>query len=159
MPMRRKPTPPDPSPPKHMAASMRVVASHLHTRHVSVDTTRDEVLQVASRIDAGIADPEIESLAARLEKVTGAASPSWRCTPSIGKRWDTEPVTAMADRSQTLAEKLMVRLLATSAVSVFVFPASSADAIGPAIPAHESVAAPGKKTVGSASRELQDEMA
>ncbi len=73
MPAQEKPSSSDPSPPKHMAASMRVVASHAHVRHVSLAAARDEVQQAASRIESGTAGPETERRVARLEKVTGCA--------------------------------------------------------------------------------------
>jgi hypothetical protein len=69
----------------HLAASMRVVASHLHMRRVTIDTARDEVLKAAHLLQSGSADPETKTLAARLEKVTGVgvaelakAAESWR---------------------------------------------------------------------------------
>jgi hypothetical protein len=55
----------------HLTASMRVVASHLHMRRVSVDIARDTVQEAAQRVAAGSITPEIESLRARLEKATG----------------------------------------------------------------------------------------
>lgn len=51
---------------------MRVVASHLHARHVSVAAAKSTVKEAAEHIAAGIAGPESQALAARLEKVTGA---------------------------------------------------------------------------------------
>jgi hypothetical protein len=64
---------------------MRVVASHLHMRFVTVADARDEVLAAALRVKAGSATPEIETLVARLEKVTGVgiaelakAAEAWR---------------------------------------------------------------------------------
>ena len=64
-----------PSPPAatHLAASLRVVASHLHMRRVTVDAARDEVLNAARAVQAGTAGPEIKTLVARLEKVSGAS--------------------------------------------------------------------------------------
>jgi hypothetical protein len=55
----------------HLAVSMRVVASHLHMRRVTIDTARDEVLNAAQQLQASTAGPETKTLAARLEKVTG----------------------------------------------------------------------------------------
>jgi hypothetical protein len=64
---------------------MRVVASHLHMRRATIDTARDEVLQAAHKVKAGTAGPEVETLVARLEKVTGVgiaelgnAAEEWR---------------------------------------------------------------------------------
>ena len=69
----------------HLAASLRFVASHLHMRYVSVDVARSEVLDAAQTVKAGTAGPEMENLAARLEKVTGVgiaelgkAAEGWR---------------------------------------------------------------------------------
>jgi hypothetical protein len=74
-----------PPAPTHLAASMRVVASHLHVRRVTIDTARDEVLDAARRIKTSTAGPETLGLVARLEKVTGAsiaelgkAAEAWR---------------------------------------------------------------------------------
>ena len=50
---------------------MRVVASHLHMRRVSVDIARDTVLEAARRVADGALTPEVERLRARLEKATG----------------------------------------------------------------------------------------
>jgi hypothetical protein len=68
-----------------LAASMRVVASHLHMRRVSIADTKDEVLDAAKRVKGGTATPELETLVARLEKVTGVgigelakAAEGWR---------------------------------------------------------------------------------
>jgi acetyl-CoA carboxylase alpha subunit len=57
----------------HLAASMRVVASHLQMRRVTIDTARDEVLKAAHRLQAGTAEAETKTFVARLEKVTGAS--------------------------------------------------------------------------------------
>ena len=69
----------------HLAASMRVVASHLHMRRVTIDTARDAALDAARAAKAGTAGPEISTLIARLEKVTGVgiaelgkAADGWR---------------------------------------------------------------------------------
>lgn len=69
----------------HLAASMRVVASHLHMRRLTIDTARDEVLKAAHQIQAGTAEAETTNFVARLEKVTGAgiaelakAAEGWR---------------------------------------------------------------------------------
>jgi hypothetical protein len=50
---------------------MRVVASYLHMRRVTIDTARDQVLGAAEKVKAGTAGPEIATLVARLEEVTG----------------------------------------------------------------------------------------
>jgi hypothetical protein len=42
-------------------------------RRVTVDAARDEVLNAARAVQAGTAGPEIKSLVARLEKVSGAS--------------------------------------------------------------------------------------
>ena len=65
--MRAKAIPPAAT---HLAASMRVVASHLHIRRVTIDTARDAVIEAARAVKAGTAGPETENLVARLEKVT-----------------------------------------------------------------------------------------
>jgi hypothetical protein len=64
---------------------MRVVASHLHMRRVTIDTARDVVLDAARAVKAGTTEPEIAILIARLEKVTGVgiaelakAAEGWR---------------------------------------------------------------------------------
>ena len=69
----------------HLAASMRVVASHLHMRRATIDTARDAVIDAARAAKAGTAGPEIATLVARLEKVTGVgiaelarAAEEWR---------------------------------------------------------------------------------
>ena len=69
----------------HLAASMRVVASHLHMRRATIDTVREMVLDAAQAVKAGTATPEVEALVARLERVTGAgiaelgnAAEGWR---------------------------------------------------------------------------------
>ena len=56
----------------HLAASMRVVASHLHMRRVTIDTARDAVIDAARLLKTGNPTPEATILVARLEKVTGA---------------------------------------------------------------------------------------
>ena len=53
-----------------MTASMRVVASHLHMRHVSAEHGPRAVLEAAQRAAAGGVTPEIERLMLRLEKAT-----------------------------------------------------------------------------------------
>jgi hypothetical protein len=64
---------------------MRVVASHLHMRRATIDTAREVVLDAARTVKAGTATPEIATLVARLEKVTGVdiaelgkAAEGWR---------------------------------------------------------------------------------
>ena len=66
----RKAAPPAPGA-THLAASLRVVGSYLHTRRASIDDARDEVLQATLKIKTGTASPGVETLAARLERVTG----------------------------------------------------------------------------------------
>jgi hypothetical protein len=80
--MRAKATPPAAT---HLAASMRVVASHLHIRRATIDTARDAVIDAARAVKAGTAGPEIATLVARLENVTGVgiaelakAAEGWR---------------------------------------------------------------------------------
>ena len=69
----------------HLAASMRVVASHLHMRRVTIDIARDAVRDAARAVKAGTAGLETEMLVSRLEKVTrvgiaelGKAAGGWR---------------------------------------------------------------------------------
>jgi hypothetical protein len=50
---------------------MRVVASHLHIRRATIDAAREVVPDAARAVKAGTAGPEVETLVARLEKVTG----------------------------------------------------------------------------------------
>jgi hypothetical protein len=50
---------------------MRIVASTLHMRLVSVDVARDTVLEAAKRVADGSVTPEVETLRLRLEKATG----------------------------------------------------------------------------------------
>jgi hypothetical protein len=64
--------PPEPAP-THLAASMRVVASQLHMRRVTIDTARNEVLKAAHELQSGTAGPETRTLIARLEKVAGVS--------------------------------------------------------------------------------------
>jgi hypothetical protein len=60
------------SPPTpHLAASVRVLTSHLQMPRLTPDSARDEVLDAARRVKYGIAGPEVVHLVARLEKVTG----------------------------------------------------------------------------------------
>lgn len=62
-----------PKPPEatHLTASMRVVATHVHMRHVTAAQAREEVLQAAMRVADGSETPEILTLRLRLEKATG----------------------------------------------------------------------------------------
>jgi hypothetical protein len=55
----------------HLAASVRVLASHLQMHRLTLDCARDEVLDAARRVKDGIAGSEVVHLVARLEKVTG----------------------------------------------------------------------------------------
>jgi len=80
--MRAKATPPAAT---HLAASMRVVASHLHVRRATIDTAREVVLDAARAVKAGTATPEVVTLVDRLENVTGVgiaepakAAEGWR---------------------------------------------------------------------------------
>lgn len=66
----KKPAAPVPAP-AHLAATLRVVASHLHTRRTTIAVAREAVLELDERIRSGVAGPESETLRARLEKVTG----------------------------------------------------------------------------------------
>lgn len=61
----------NPTVPKHVAASMRVVASHSHMRHVSVAAAKEEVIRAAELHAGGLDLPENARLVAKLEKVTG----------------------------------------------------------------------------------------
>lgn len=58
-----------------LAASMRVVASHLHMRRVDVGTATRTVKETAEHIAAGSAGPESETLAARLGEGDGRDDP------------------------------------------------------------------------------------
>lgn len=60
-----------PAGPLHLAASLQVVRLHQRRRHVSIDDARSAVLEAAERIAEGVAGPENEALAAKLEKATG----------------------------------------------------------------------------------------
>ena len=53
------------------AASLRVVRWYLHARGMSIETARDQVLEAGRRVEASNVTPEIVTLVARLEKVTG----------------------------------------------------------------------------------------
>jgi len=55
----------------HLTVSMKVVRAHQRRRQVSIEDTRPAVLEAAERVAEGVAGPESESLAAKLEKVTG----------------------------------------------------------------------------------------
>jgi len=57
----------------HLTASMKVVRAHQRRRHVSIEDTRRAVLEAAERVAEGVAGPESESLAAKLEKATGVS--------------------------------------------------------------------------------------
>jgi hypothetical protein len=67
---RRAAEPPQPKA-AHLAASLQVVRAHQRRRHVSIEDARRAVLEAAERIASGVAGPESEALAAKLEKVTG----------------------------------------------------------------------------------------
>jgi hypothetical protein len=51
---------------------MRVVASHLHLRRVTIDTARDAVIDAARLVKTGSPTTEAQHLITRLEQVTGA---------------------------------------------------------------------------------------
>ena len=57
----------------HLAASLRVVASHLHVRFASIETAKEMVLEIAHKLAVGEGTPELEKLAAKLQKVTGCS--------------------------------------------------------------------------------------
>ena len=57
-----------------MPASMQVVRAHQRRRHVSIEDTRRAVHEAAVRIAQGVAGPETEELAAKLEKATRCSS-------------------------------------------------------------------------------------
>lgn len=50
---------------------MQVLRAHQRRRLVTVDDARQAVLEVADRVAAGVAGPDTQRLAARLEKATG----------------------------------------------------------------------------------------
>jgi len=52
---------------------MQVVRAHQRRRHVTVGDTRNSVQEAASRIAQGLAGPETQDLAAKLEKMTGVS--------------------------------------------------------------------------------------
>ena len=52
---------------------MQVVRAHQRRRHVSIQDTRNAVQEAALRIARGIAGPETQELAAKLEKMTGCS--------------------------------------------------------------------------------------
>ena len=52
---------------------MQVVRAHQRRRHVTVDDTRRAVQEAALRIAQGVAGPETQELAAKLEKMTGVS--------------------------------------------------------------------------------------
>ena len=54
-----------------LAASARVLASHLQMNRLTLDCARDEVLDAARRVKEGVAGSDVVHLVARLEKVTG----------------------------------------------------------------------------------------
>jgi hypothetical protein len=54
--------------PTHLAESLRVVASHLHTRRATIDAARSAVVDAAEAVKAGTVTPEIETLVARLRR-------------------------------------------------------------------------------------------
>jgi hypothetical protein len=60
-----------PPKPLHLTASMQVVRAHQRRRHVSIEDTRDAVQEAALRAAHGVANPETQEFAAKLEKMTG----------------------------------------------------------------------------------------
>lgn len=70
---RKPPAPPPAAAPTHLAASMRVVASHSHMRHIPVADAKKEVIRAAELHAEGLDLPENARLVAKLEKVTGAS--------------------------------------------------------------------------------------
>ena len=52
---------------------MQVVRAHQRRRHVSIDDTRRAVQEAALRTAQGVAGPETQELAAKLEKMTGCS--------------------------------------------------------------------------------------
>jgi hypothetical protein len=59
--------------PLHLTASMQVVRAHQRRRHVTVGDTRTAVMETAHRLAEGVAGPETQGLAAKLEKITGCS--------------------------------------------------------------------------------------
>ncbi len=57
----------------HLTASMKVVRAHQSRRHVSIGDTRHAVQEAALRIAQGVAGPETQELAAKLEKMSGVS--------------------------------------------------------------------------------------
>ena len=57
----------------HLTASMQVVRGHQRRRHVSIEDTRRAAREAALRGAQGIAGPETQELAAKLEKMTGVS--------------------------------------------------------------------------------------
>ena len=57
--------------PRHLTASMQVIRAHQRRRLVTVDDARRAVLEVAQRMADGIAGPDTQRLAEKLEKMTG----------------------------------------------------------------------------------------
>lgn len=57
--------------PLHLAESMQVIRAHQRRRLVTVDDARRAVLEVAQKIASGLAGPETQRLAEKLEGLTG----------------------------------------------------------------------------------------
>jgi hypothetical protein len=52
---------------------MKIVRAHQRRRHVSIEDARRAVHEAALRIAEGVAVPETEQFAAKLEKMTGVS--------------------------------------------------------------------------------------
>ena len=57
----------------HLTIAMQVIRAHQRRRHVTVDDARRAVQEAALRMAQGAAGPETETLAAKLEKLTGCS--------------------------------------------------------------------------------------
>jgi hypothetical protein len=55
----------------HLTAAMQVVRAHQRRRHVTVEDARHAIKDAAHSIARGVAGPETQRLAAKLEKLTG----------------------------------------------------------------------------------------
>jgi hypothetical protein len=58
---------------QHVTAAMQVVRAHQRRRHITLADTRHAIEEAALRIAEGIAGPEKQELAAKLEKMTGVS--------------------------------------------------------------------------------------
>lgn len=57
----------------HLAATLRVVASHLKVRHTTAEIAHDVVKEAAYAMAIVAAGPETRTLVQRLEKATGVS--------------------------------------------------------------------------------------